>query len=327
MDERERQAHVEGALTFARIAELQLDPVKGNYDAEHLKEVHRRIFQDLPHHGPGQYRPPAPAHIKTRSLESQAYRYQVPYAPHKDIDSGLRRVLDAFGGPDSLKGLNADQFSARVADLYADLDYLHPFREGNSRTLRAFTSQMAQDAGHTLDWGATNANAGSRDRLYIARDKDVLVRAYPGIDEAKAMSTNDIMEYEAYALVLAPFAQADSLRDIIKHSAYREADLAAAAAFRGLPPDEAKQHHPQLAGSYGQLNEIENRARKAGLDDDQTKVVRERAKENIAAAIERGEGPKPTGTGRPSVRVVYKAVPSNDSAAEDESQDKGGPDV
>src|SRR3546814_20041756 len=36
----------EGRLTFARIVELKVDPVEGSFDVAHLREVHRRIFQD-----------------------------------------------------------------------------------------------------------------------------------------------------------------------------------------------------------------------------------------------------------------------------------------
>jgi len=81
MSDEQQIEQQEGALTFARIGELDDAPVKGKFDATHLKEVHRRIFQDLPHHAPGEYRMDAPAHIKARALESLRHRYHVHYAP------------------------------------------------------------------------------------------------------------------------------------------------------------------------------------------------------------------------------------------------------
>ena len=59
-DEREL---LEARYTFRRVAELELDPVRGNFDAAHLKEINRRIFQDLPGAGfddvaPGEFRKP-----------------------------------------------------------------------------------------------------------------------------------------------------------------------------------------------------------------------------------------------------------------------------
>ena len=97
-----------------------------------------------------------------------------------------------------MRGLNAEQFSGRLAKLYGDLDHRHPFKEGNSRTLRTFTAQLARDAGYELNWSTTNVDAASRDRLYIARDKEVIQRAFPDLDEARAMQTNSRNEYEAY---------------------------------------------------------------------------------------------------------------------------------
>src|SRR3546814_18429426 len=56
----------ERRLTFARIVELKVDPVEGSFDVAHLREVHRRIFQDLPHHGHGEVREPPPGHTNNR---------------------------------------------------------------------------------------------------------------------------------------------------------------------------------------------------------------------------------------------------------------------
>jgi len=43
----QRQA-LEARHTWQRIVELRLNPVQGRFDAAHLREINRRIFQDLP---------------------------------------------------------------------------------------------------------------------------------------------------------------------------------------------------------------------------------------------------------------------------------------
>ena len=55
----------EGLLTANRIRELELFPVVGHFDPLHLQTIHRRIFQDLPHHHPGQFRRDAPAWVES----------------------------------------------------------------------------------------------------------------------------------------------------------------------------------------------------------------------------------------------------------------------
>ncbi|WP_392342486.1 Fic family protein (plasmid) [Leifsonia sp. P73] len=56
----------------------------------------------------------------------------------------------------------------RLAHHYDQVNYLHPFREGNGRTQRIFWTQIAAGAGYDLDWsqatGAQNDHA-SRDAM------------------------------------------------------------------------------------------------------------------------------------------------------------------
>lgn len=185
----------EGLLTSNRIRELQVRPVQGHFDAHHLREVHRRIFQDLAHHAPGQDRPDAPGHYKVRHLEQSGHKYVVGYLRGKEVAPSLDRVLGELRGGQNLKGLDHEAFAGRMAKLYGDLDHIHPFREGNSRTLRAFTAQLVREAGYELDWGTTGADETARERLYLARDREVLERFYPGLDETRAMSTDSRAEY------------------------------------------------------------------------------------------------------------------------------------
>jgi len=74
--------------------------------------------------------------------------------PRSQVDNGIDESLVKFGGA-ALRGLDADEFSVKMAKLYADLDYLHPFVEGNSRTFRTFTAQLAREAGYKPGLGAS----------------------------------------------------------------------------------------------------------------------------------------------------------------------------
>jgi fido (protein-threonine AMPylation protein) len=67
-----------------------------------------------------------------------------------------RRVrADIFGrldAADLLRGLAREEFNTRLAEFLADVNAVHPFREGNGRTQRSFFSQLAHDAGDHIDW-------------------------------------------------------------------------------------------------------------------------------------------------------------------------------
>jgi len=64
------------------------------------------------------------------------------------IELQARRIFSALEAEDNLKGLPLPLFAARAADYYAQLNDLHPFREGNGRVQRAFFRGLAREAGH-----------------------------------------------------------------------------------------------------------------------------------------------------------------------------------
>lgn len=217
----------EAALTFARVRELQRDPVQGQFDVAHLQEVHRRIFQDLPQHRPGEFRPDAPGHFKIRELEASSDSVLVPYALRPEIDRSLGPTLEVLQGGKALRGYDILEMSEAVAQIYARLDYLHPFREGNSRTLRTFMEQLARENGHQLDWGTTNVTPQSRNALYIARDLAVIELRNPGVTMADAMAATTREDYELkykLATQVQRYKNADPLEEIVRRSLERGRD-------------------------------------------------------------------------------------------------------
>ncbi len=196
-EEQARQAQREADIIQYRIGELHEEPIQGNFDAEHLKAIHAYIFQDFPEHQPGVTRDDtAESWIKHRALEGRPLTYDVHYAS-QGVEAKIADTLDQFGGPESLKGLPAGDAADRLAQLYGDLDHAHGFYEGNSRTLREFTRELAAEAGFQLDWTGTGVTAKERNELYVARDLAVMERAFPDLTPEKAMQTDDRAEYEA----------------------------------------------------------------------------------------------------------------------------------
>jgi cell filamentation protein len=45
-----------------------------------------------------------------------------------------------------------EAFVDRLSHYLADVNALHPFREGNGRAQRAFFAQLAAESGYRLDW-------------------------------------------------------------------------------------------------------------------------------------------------------------------------------
>ena len=198
-DEEKRQAREIRAYELAslRIVELHADPIRGNFDARHFKAIHAYIFQDTPQYRPGITRKDAPNWTKHRALEGRRDRYDVPYVS-RGVAARIRSILAHFGGPQALQGLTLDAAAARLARLCGDLDHAHGFHEGNSRTLREFFRELAQEAGFALDWTGTGITAKERDELYVARDLAVTEREFSGLTQERAMQTADRREYESF---------------------------------------------------------------------------------------------------------------------------------
>lgn len=64
-----------------------------------------------------------------------------------------------------------------------------------------------------------------------------------------------------------------------------------AEVFRRLEPSAAVQQHPELAGAYGVMAAVAKKVEADGLNQAQGAAVLARARENVAASIERGEDP------------------------------------
>jgi cell filamentation protein len=58
-----------------------------------------------------------------------------------------RRIV----GWNQLRGLAAETFAERAGEIIGDINYVHPFREGNGRTQALYLAQLAAQAGHPLD--------------------------------------------------------------------------------------------------------------------------------------------------------------------------------
>lgn len=53
-----------------------------------------------------------------------------------------------------LRNTHPDEFCQRTAYYFAELNYIHPFREGNGRATREFMRQLLLMNGYEVNWGA-----------------------------------------------------------------------------------------------------------------------------------------------------------------------------
>jgi len=175
-----RKAALEALLTRRALNHLEAHPVTPTFDLAHLCEIHRRIFAAMPKYGlegfsPGELRPAVRGGdwTKHRTLETATAQTFIVYSAMDE--AALAQLQETLVGvqPAGLGQLDKAKFVERLATLYAWLDYIHPFREGNSRTLRTYTRQLAAHSGYAIHWERLNRSALTRDLLYVARDAAV----------------------------------------------------------------------------------------------------------------------------------------------------------
>ncbi|MGO9762328.1 MAG: Fic/DOC family protein [Solirubrobacteraceae bacterium] len=131
----EREAQT-SALRLAQLAELGLE---GDYDLCHLQAFHRFIFQDI-------Y--PWAGELRSTPLAKPGSMFALP----EHVESYATNVFSQLAGEGHLRGLPRDQFADRLTYYYAEINAVHPFRDGNGRAQRAFLRQLALDADHSLAW-------------------------------------------------------------------------------------------------------------------------------------------------------------------------------
>lgn len=164
------EEEIKDKLSFIRLSELSENPIKGNFDIAHLKEIHQYIFQDSPNIA-GKFRSeikdPNKLWHKVRSYASfgniTVFYSRMDSQSIKEIEDTLNTI-----NINHLKTLNKNVFVKKITNLYSKLDYIHPFSDGNSRTLREFTRLLAKETGFKLDWSKF-----TRTEIYLARDFEV----------------------------------------------------------------------------------------------------------------------------------------------------------
>jgi cell filamentation protein len=125
----------ETAITAQRFSE----PLPaGKLTEQHYQRVHRHLFRDV-YSWAGQYRE------DVRISKGDSTFCYPEYIPNemKKLFAGLRR--DNF-----LRNLSAEQFAQKAASFLANLNAIHPFRDGNGRSQVAFMALVAATAGHPL---------------------------------------------------------------------------------------------------------------------------------------------------------------------------------
>lgn len=129
---------VETQLVLIKLYELRQKGITGDFSPRHLIGIHLFIFGDL-------Y--PFAGVLRTENIAKDHFRF----AEWEFIEEELNRLSHLLQSENYLAGLSKEDLAKRLAYYLSELNVLHPFREGNGRTIREFIRQLALKNGYRFN--------------------------------------------------------------------------------------------------------------------------------------------------------------------------------
>ncbi len=140
-----------------RLEDLADDPMPCTGDRAHLVAIHRVLFDGV-FEWAGEFR--------TTDIDKRG----TDFVPAAEVEVALEQLFADLAAENLLRGLSREQFIGQLAQFYARLNYIHPFREGNGRTQRLFWGQVALHAGWTVDFVGMSKTANDEASRAASQD-------------------------------------------------------------------------------------------------------------------------------------------------------------
>jgi len=153
----------EEEITLIKQMELLKNPIKGNFSKAHLMNIHKFIFEDI-----------YPFAGKIR--REQISKADTMFYPPNLIDRELDKVFAKIKEKNMIRETDEEKVFDNLAYVMAELNIIHPFREGNGRTIREFIRLMAKRMGYDLNWGNVDKEELLEASILSVDDYKVLIK-------------------------------------------------------------------------------------------------------------------------------------------------------
>lgn len=161
-------AKAEYDLVAEQIGQILSSEPPKQPDSNYLLSLHQQLFQKI-YDFAG----------KVRTVNISKSDSPVPFCYADFIFSESQRIFNQLATDNYFVGLPKDRFVEKLAWLSSELNALHPFREGNGRTIRLFITQLARNAGYLIDFLMTpHDSIVAADRAAFAGNLTPLIELY-----------------------------------------------------------------------------------------------------------------------------------------------------
>lgn len=193
----EELRRAEADICFLKL--INIDSVNIDYfDKDLIKRIHKHIFEDI-YTWAGEFR--------TTPLVKEELvlpGYSIPYSDPKDIESDLNKKLNELNSI-AWQNMTTSEIAYTYARKIALIWKIHPFRDGNTRTMLSFSYLYAKEHGFPFDMktftDGLNRKYSDNGMIskYSVRDKIVLAcldkKDYPEVEHLATIFEEAINNY------------------------------------------------------------------------------------------------------------------------------------
>ena len=137
---------IEAEFSSLALQNILLNPSPEIFTVDYLKFVHNEIFKEI-YPWAGQFR------------KVDIGKADIWFKKHQDIEVQLASLFEKLTAANTFIGLDLNEFSKMAGEFLAELNHIHPFREGNGRTQGLILSQIAIKNDMAINWEGISSSA------------------------------------------------------------------------------------------------------------------------------------------------------------------------
>ena len=125
-------------IVLNKLKQLENMEFERTFDEKHLKFIHKFLFEDI-YDFAGEYR--------CENITKENFRF----SQYEYIQENMVSIIQKIN-LENLKSMSYNDMIETISDIMTDFNVLHPFREGNGRTIREFIRELLQELGYKIDF-------------------------------------------------------------------------------------------------------------------------------------------------------------------------------
>ncbi len=124
---------------FAAVAAEQIEITAPPFDLDYLCSLHRQLFSDVYEFA---------GHIRSVDISKGDTRFCTASRIVPEANALLGKLAESG----NFQGLPHSELASSIAEMYGEMNMIHPFREGNGRATRLFFEHLILTCGHAISW-------------------------------------------------------------------------------------------------------------------------------------------------------------------------------